>query len=78
MKELYCVILQNFLTKETVKVLADDISVSEDGVRLFDEDRTVAHFTFDIYRGVYREPVVLDSNGNIDNLNDNEVVQNEF
>lgn len=77
MKELYCVILQTFLAKETVKVMADDIMVSDDGVRLFDGEKTVAHFSFDIYRGVYREALVVDADGRIVDLNKSEVQQDE-
>ena len=56
MKEIYCVILQGFLTtKETVQVQADDISVAEDGVRLYDGERCVAFFSHEIFRGVYRQ-----------------------
>lgn len=37
MKEIYCVILQGFLTtREEVLVQADDIGVDDEGVRLFD------------------------------------------
>ena len=55
MKEIFCVILQGFLTqKETVYVQADDIAVVEDGVRLYDEERCVAYFSNEIFRGVYR------------------------
>lgn len=55
MKEIYCVILQGFLTtKETVQVQADDISVAEDGVRLYDGERCVAFFSYEIFRGAYR------------------------
>lgn len=55
MKEIFCVILQGFLTqKETVYVQADDIVVDDTGVRLFDEDRCIAYFSNEIFRGVYR------------------------
>lgn len=68
MKELYCVILQTFLAKETVKVLADDIQVDENGVRLYDEDRTVAHFSNEIYRGCYRMSMVVNARREIVSL----------
>ena len=55
MKEIFCVILQGFLTqKETVYVQADDIAVDDTGVRLYDEERCVAYFSNEIFRGVYR------------------------
>lgn len=55
MKEIYCVILQWFLaTRETVQVQADDISVDDEGVRLYDGERCVAFFCHEIFRGVYR------------------------
>lgn len=69
MKEIFCVIIQNLLAKETVRVLADDIRVDEDGARLYDGERTVAHFGPEIYRGVYREPILVNSNGEFINLN---------
>jgi hypothetical protein len=69
-KEVFCVIIQNLLAKEIIKVLADDIQVSEDGVRLYDGERTVAHFSPDIYRGVYREPIMVNSKGEFINLNE--------
>ena len=56
MKEIYCVILQGFLTtRETVYVQADDIGVDDEGVRLFDGERYVAFFSHEIFRGVYRQ-----------------------
>lgn len=56
MKEIYCVILQGFLTtRETVYVQADDIGVDDEGVRLFDGERCVAFFSHEIFRGVYRQ-----------------------
>ena len=56
MKEIYCIILQGFLTtKENVFVQADGISVDDDGARLFDEDRCIAYFSHEIFRGVYRQ-----------------------
>ena len=56
MKEIYCVILQGFLTtRETVYVQADDIAVDETGVRLYDEERCIAYFSNEIFRGVYRK-----------------------
>lgn len=56
MKEIYCVILQGFLTtKETVYVQAEDIGVDDEGVRLFDGERCVAFFSHEIFRGVYRQ-----------------------
>lgn len=56
MKEIYCIILQGFLTtKENVFVQADGISVDDDGARLFDEDRCIAYFSHEIFRGVYRK-----------------------
>lgn len=56
MKEIFCIILQGFLaTKENVFVHADEISVDDDGVRLFDEDRCIAYFSHEIFRGVYRQ-----------------------
>ena len=57
MKEIYCVILQQgFLTaRETVNVQADDIMVTEDGVKLFDGEQCVAFFTYDLFKGVYRK-----------------------
>lgn len=56
MKEIFCVILQGFLTqKETVYVQADDIAVDDTGVRLYDEERCVAYFSNEIFRGVYRK-----------------------
>lgn len=56
MKEIFCVILQGFLTqKETVYVQADDIAVCDEGVRLFDGERCVAFFSHEIFRGVYRQ-----------------------
>lgn len=56
MKEIYCVILQGFLTtKETVYVQADEIGVDDEGVRLFDGQRCVAFFSHEIFRGVYRQ-----------------------
>ena len=55
MKEIYCVILQGFLTtRETVYVQADDIAVDDKGVRLYDEERCIAYFSNEIFRGVYR------------------------
>ena len=56
MKEIYCVILQAFLgTRETVKVIADEIGVDDNGMRLFDGERCVAFFSYEIFRGVYRQ-----------------------
>lgn len=56
MKEVFCVILQGFLTqKETVYVQADDIAVDDTGVRLYDAERCVAYFSNEIFRGVYRQ-----------------------
>lgn len=56
MKEIYCVILQGFLTtRETVYVQADDIGMDDEGVRLFDGERCVAFFSHEIFRGVYRQ-----------------------
>lgn len=56
MKEIYCVILQGFLTtRETVYVQADDIAVDDTGVRLYDEERCIAYFSNVIFRGVYRK-----------------------
>lgn len=56
MKEIYCAILQGFLaTRETVNIQADDISVNDDGVRLFDEERCVAFFSREMVIGVYRK-----------------------
>ena len=56
MKEIYCIILQGFLTtKENVFVQADEISVDDDGARLFDGERCVAFFSHEIFRGVYRK-----------------------
>ena len=56
MKEIYCVILQWFLTtKETVYVQVDEIGVDDEGVRLFDGERCVAFFSHEIFRGVYRQ-----------------------
>ena len=56
MKEIYCVILQGFLaTREKVNVQADHISVDDDGVRLFDEERCVAFFSRGMLIGVYRQ-----------------------
>ena len=55
MKEIFCVILQGFLTqKETVYVQADDIVMDGTGVRLYDEERCIAYFSNEIFRGVYR------------------------
>ena len=55
MKEIFCVILQGFLTqKETVYVQADDIVLDDTGVRLYDAERCVAYFSNEIFRGVYR------------------------
>lgn len=56
MKEIFCVILQGFLTtRETVYVQADDIALDENGVRLYDEERCIAYFSNEIFRGVYRK-----------------------
>lgn len=56
MKEIFCVILHGFLTqKETVYVQADDIAVEDTGVRLYNEERCVAYFSNEIFRGVYRK-----------------------
>lgn len=55
MKEIFCVILQGFLTtREHVYVQADDIVLDGTGVKLFDEERCIAYFSNEIFRGVYR------------------------
>lgn len=79
MKELYTVLIKgSMLGRESVKVLADDIQVSEDGVRLYDGERAVAHFALDIYLGVYREPIMVNERGEYVNLNEiGEVQQDE-
>ncbi len=54
MKEFYCVILQIFLKEEKVYLIADDISVEDDGIRLFDGEQCVGFFSREIFRGAYK------------------------
>lgn len=55
MKELYCVILQIFLKEEKVYLEADDISVDDDGVRLFQGEQCVGFFSREIFRGAFKQ-----------------------
>lgn len=56
MNEKFIVIYSNVLGNTSVEVMADEISVAEDGMRLYDaEGRCVAFFDDAIFRAVYRK-----------------------
>lgn len=55
MKELFVVIYGQLLGSATCEVFADDIEVTDDGIKLFDGLRCIAYFSNSIFRGVYRK-----------------------
>lgn len=56
MNEKFVVIYSNVIGNTSIEVMANEISVDEEGMRLFDEvGRCVAYFSGSIFRAVYRK-----------------------
>lgn len=55
MREIYVVLISGFLTSQSVQVLADEIVLEQEGLRLKDNGATVAFFCDSIFKGVYRK-----------------------
>jgi hypothetical protein len=65
MKELYVVLYSAILGSATCQVLADEIVVEDDGVKLLDAGRCIAYFSNNIFRGVYRKPMMMKEDGSL-------------
>lgn len=55
MREIYVVLISGFLASQSVQVLADEIVLEQEGCKLKDNGATVAFFSSQIFKGVYRK-----------------------
>ena len=77
MKELYVVIYSALLGSNTCQVLADNIEIIEDGVKLLDAGRCIAYFSNCIFKGVYRKPMLMKEDGTLVPLPEESEVQQD-
>lgn len=77
MNELYVVIYSCLLGYNNCQVLADNIEIVEDGVKLLDAGRCIAYFSNSIFKGVYRKPILMKEDGTLVSLPEESEVQQD-